>query len=345
MRKERLFRLFCSAATFLLLLTACGAPENPRTDFSPRVALAWIKNVEYGGFFVAQSLGYYDDVGVQPVFLSGGPNAPVPVVSVVAGKAQIGFSNDLYRLIDAVALKNDLVVVGAQYQVHPGGIISYASKPVLKPRHLVGIRFLGQEGTESTLDTVLRLAELPIEYSFLPAGYSIDPFVNKLGDAYHGFATNQPITLELKYGLEQGKDFVFTSFDSLGMPSYANLIFCRRDFLEADFETVVRFLQGSIQGWNYSFANPDYAPSIVVEQHGRQLGLEIEQQKMQNRVQESFMKNSLTQTNGLFWVDPKELELKMYPWLRASGRNQLPVPSDFIDTRALVEAYRRMKNG
>ena len=335
----------CSAATLVLFLLGCGSTETPNIDFSPKVALAWIKNVEYGGFFAAESLGYYDEVSIQPIFLPGGPNAPVPVVSVVAGKAQIGFSNDLYRLIDAVALGNDLVVLGAQYQVHPGGVISYASKPVLEPEDLVGIRFLGQEGTESTLDTVLSLAGLPVEYSYLPAGYSIDPFVNKLGDAYHGFATNQPITLELKYGLEQGKDFIFTSFDSLGMPSYANLIFCRRAFLEEDFETVVRFLHGSIQGWNYSFANPDYAPTIVVEEHGRQLGLEIEQQKKQNRVQEGFMKNSVTQKNGLFWVDPKKLEEKMYPWLRASGRNQLPVPSDFIDTRALVEAHSRIKKG
>ena len=188
----------CSTATLLLFLLGCGSTETPNIDFSPKVALAWIKNVEYGGFFAAESLGYYDEVSIQPVFLPGGPNAPVPVVSVVAGKAQIGFSNDLYRLIDAVALGNDLVVLGAQYQVHPGGVISYASKPVLQPEDLVGIRFLGQEGTESTLDTVLSLAGLPVEYSYLPAGYSIDPFVNKLGDAYHGFATNQPITLELK---------------------------------------------------------------------------------------------------------------------------------------------------
>ena len=58
-------------------LMGCGGDAGPRYDISaPRVALAWIKNVEHGAF-IAEQLKYYE-TGLTPNFLPGGPNAPMP---------------------------------------------------------------------------------------------------------------------------------------------------------------------------------------------------------------------------------------------------------------------------
>ena len=131
----------------------------------------------------------------------------MPSVSVSAGNAQFGFDNDFRRFMDAVLLGNDLVIVGAQYQRSPGGIISLAERPILSPKDLVGCRFLGQDGVETIVNAVLTMADLPIDYEYFPAGYSVAALVEGQGDAYSAFAVNQPITLQTEYGMEEGKIF------------------------------------------------------------------------------------------------------------------------------------------
>tara|TARA_A100001015_G_scaffold13942_1_gene16270 strand:+ start:5331 stop:6437 length:1107 start_codon:yes stop_codon:yes gene_type:complete len=319
---------------------SCGGATGSRYDIkAPRIALAWIKNVEYAGLFVAEHLKYYEAEGMAPIFLAGGPNSPMPSVSVAAGNAQFGFDNDFRRFMDAVLLGNDLVIIGAQFQRSPGGIISLAKRPIMRPEDLVGSRFLGQDGVETIVDTVLTMAGLPIEYDYFPAGYSVAALVEGQGDAYSAFAVNQPITLQTEYGMEEGEDFFFVSWAELGLGGYANMMFCKREFLEAEFETVVGFLRATIKGWYYNAERPNLAPKLVVNGPGRDLGLEIVQQQIQNKIQLGYMHSTLTDAKGIFWIDPEDVEINMYPSLRAMGRADLPPAAEVFDTRALQAAY------
>lgn len=340
---RRRFAAGLAAVPMAAAIAGCGSGSSPRYNIeAPRVALAWIKNVEYAGLFVADHLKYYEAEGLTPNFLSGGPNSPMPSVSVSAGNAQFGFDNDFRRFMDAVLLGNDLVIVGAQYQRSPGGILSLAKRPVLTPEDLVGSRFLGQEGVETIVNAVLTMAGLPNEYQYFPAGYSVAALVEGQGDAYSAFAVNQPITLQTEYGMEEGKDFFFVSWAELGLGGYANMMFCKRDFLEKEFDTVVGFLRGTIKGWLYNIADPDLAPELVVSGPGRDLGLEIAQQRIQNKIQLNYMHSALTAEKGIFWIDPEDVKQNMYPSLRAIGKTDLPPAERVFDTRALTAAYEEI---
>ena len=340
---RRRFIAGLAAAPMVAALGGCGNSGSKYNIEAPRVALAWIKNVEYAGLLVSDHLKYYEAEGMRPDFLSGGPNSPMPSVSVSAGNAQFGFDNDFRRFMDAVLLGNDLVIVGAQYQRSPGGIISLAKRPILTPNDLVGCRFLGQDGVETIVDAVLTMAGLPVEYDYFPAGYSVAALVEGQGDAYSAFAVNQPITLQTEYGMKEGKDFFFVSWAELGLGGYANMMFCRREFLETEFDTVVGFLRGTIKGWLYNAADPSFAPELVVNGPGRDLGLEINQQKIQNEIQIEYMHSALTKEKGIFWIDPEDVEQNMYPSLRATGRTNLPPAAEIFDTRALQAAYEEIK--
>ena len=71
------------AGTTVSLLGGC-VPDLDSAGGQPglRTALAWIRNVEYAGLWVALESGFYDEEDVVPQFLSGGPNAPMPTVAV-----------------------------------------------------------------------------------------------------------------------------------------------------------------------------------------------------------------------------------------------------------------------
>ena len=335
-----LVKVFGGATLVPGLLHGCSSQETASSASSQlRVALAWINNVEYAGLFVAEDKNFYGARNIKPVFLPGGPNAPMPSVSVAAGAAQLGFDNDLRRFIEAVNLGNDFVIIGAQYQRSPGGVISLANRPVRRAEDLLGCRFLGQEGVKTSVDAALTLAGLPLEYTYLPAGYSVSSLVENQGDAYSGFAVNQPITLEKEYGMKPNIDYFFTSWADLGLHGYANMLFCHRRFLDENFQKAVKFLAGTIQGWRANFEKPGLGVDLVLNEYGRDLGLNRDQQMRQNLIQAEYMESDLTREKGLFWVDAGIMEREMYPSLRAGGLVDLPDAKSLVDTRALDAVY------
>jgi len=341
---------------FLSVTTGAGAVSGLLGGCSPglntatgqpglRTALAWIRNIEYAGLWVALENGFYDEEAVVPQFLDGGPNAPMPTVAVAARDAQIGFDNDLRHFMDAVLNGNDLVLLGAQYQRSPAAVLSLASKPVHTPEDLVGIRFLGQEGTQINLDAVLTIAGLPLEYEFVPAGYAVDPLVEGQGSAYACFAVNQPITLQMRYGMQEGRDYVVTPWSELGLPGYANMLFAPRQIVLAQFDALVGFMRATIRGWQLANSDPLGTARLVVEKYGADLGLELNQQQRQCELQVPFMRSHLTDSKGLFWVDADTLGGTMYSALRATGRDRLPDPSSIIETSVLAAAYAAGSTG
>lgn len=312
---------------------------GPASLGAASVAMGWINNVEYGGSWLALENGYYEEEGLEVEYLQGGPNAPTPTVAVAAGDAQIGVDASLRRFMDAVLEGNDFVIFGTQYQTSPGGVLSLASNPVRTPEDLVGIKFLGQEGVDITIDAVLDIAGLEKDYEFIPAGFTPDPLVEGAGDAYSCFVVNQPITLEQQFDLVEGEDFVVTTWAELGLPSYANMFFCQRTYLEENRDLLVAFLRGTIKGWELNEKDPTVAPQLAVDIYGADLGLDIVQQTRQNELQIPLMKGPLTDEKGLFWIDPATLGGDMFAALAAAGRDGLPDAASVIDLSILEAAY------
>ncbi len=303
------------------------------------VAMGWINNVEYGGSWLALENGFYDAEGLEVKYLQGGPNAPTPTVAVAAGDAQVGVDPSLRRFVDAVLEGNDYVIFATQYQTSPGGVLSLASKPVRKPEDLVGIKFLGQEGVDVTIDAVLDIAGLEKNYEFIPAGFTPDPLIEGAGDAYSCFVVNQPITLEQQFGLVEGEDFVVTTWAELGLPAYANMYFCQRSYAEENHDALVAFLRGTIKGWELNLQDPAVAAGLAVDVYGADLGLDLGQQVRQNELQIPLMQGPLTEEKGLFWVDPDALGGAMFAALEASGRDGLPDAESLVDLSILEDAY------
>ena len=307
-----------------------------------RVGMSWIPNVEYGGVWLALEKGYFAAEKLDIKYFPGGPNAPKPLVTLAAGKVDIGYGGWL-PFLDAVARGNDFVLVAATFSISPLGILSLAGNPITKPADIVGKKILAQGAKErKAIAATLMLNNLPDKWQAVPAGYSPEPLLNKQGDGYTAFGTNQAVALELK-GLERGKDFHFVSFADLGYRSYGTIIFTTRSYLNSNRATVVGFLRALTRGWIDNARDPKAAANLAVKKYGADLGLNPKQQLRQNQIQIEMMKDPKNPAQKMLVIDPATIAGPLYAAARAAGRKNLPPVSKLADASLMKEVYDSLK--
>jgi ABC-type nitrate/sulfonate/bicarbonate transport system substrate-binding protein len=140
-------------------------------------------------------------------------------------------------------------------------------------------------------------------------------------------------------GMEEGKDFIVTTWADLGIPSYSNLFFSDRAWLESHRDEVVRFMRATIMGWEANATDPALGATLAVEKYGADLGLDITQQTRQNELQIPLMESELTASTGLFQIDTALFEGPMKDAYLASGRTTMPAAADVIDLTILEDVY------
>ncbi len=329
--------------TAMAAATGLAAPAVWAQAKPVRVALGWINNVEYAGVWLGLENGYFKEEGLDVKTLPGGPNAPPPPVTVASGGAEIGYGNWLPYL-DAINRGNDFVLLAGTFPVSPLGILSLPGKPILKAADIVGKKILAQGPNERTaIDATLALNNLPKQWEFVPAGFSPEPLLAKAGDGYTAFGTNQAVTLEVKMNMVRGKDFFFTSFDSMGYRYYTNLVFVQRAYLAANRPIVLGYLKGLTRGWIENAKDPAVAAKLCVTKYGADLGLDLKQQTRQNELQIPMLRNPDKPDLPLLTLDKDTLAGPMYAAARASGRDKLPEIDKLCDFSVMQEVHASLK--
>jgi ABC-type nitrate/sulfonate/bicarbonate transport system substrate-binding protein len=143
--------------------------------------------------------------------------------------------------------------------------------------------------------------------------------------------------------MERGKDFYFTSFDSMGFKSYANLVFVQRAYLKSDRATVVKFLRALTRGWTEDLKDPAMAAKLCVTKYGADLGLDLKQQTRQNELQYAMLKNPAKPDAPLLVLDRDAIVGPMYAAAKATGRDKLPDVDQLCDFSIMQEVHASLK--
>ncbi len=321
-------------------LVACGQDEaTPPDSVQIRLVQSWIKNVSNASVWMAMDNGYFADQGLDVTVLPGGPNAPSTVVQVITGAAEIGQIDDLSQLLTAIEEGNDLVIIGAGLQRSPAGLLSLTARPVTNPDELETAKVLGGPAIEAWVKGALLVnGKSTDKFALVPAGFTPEPLVNGDGDAYSAFRTNQAITLETQFGLQEGRDWNFVTWEELGMPTYNQVYFARRDWLESNEEVAIGFLKALMLGWEAWSKDPKGAASIVVTEYAQESNLVLAQQELESSLTISFSENDYTDAHGLFWVDVERLSGPIYEGFDAAGFATPDNVEDFVDMSYQIAA-------
>ncbi|MCK1812885.1 ABC transporter substrate-binding protein [Streptomyces sp. XM4011] len=258
-------------------LAACAPaePGSPSPDPGPAgfgiasQRLAWVKNTQFAGSFLADRNGYYQEEGFSGSdLISGGPTAP-PIESDVLSGTFAGVSQ-IAGVGAAITEGAPLKIIGAVYQRNASCVMSMSDRPIRTPQDLYGKTI----GCSSSSEPLWRLflAALGLDASRITTvPVQGDPIGMTEGeiDGYLGYTNNQPIELR-----NRGFDIDEMLLADVGFPLVGQTYVTTQENIDRNREKVKAFLRAEIRGWKDVLADPELAARVTVEEYGRDLGLD-----------------------------------------------------------------------
>src|SRR5258706_8030178 len=238
--------LVCSACS--KKATVDAALDAGGVGTKVKLALNWVPEPEFGGFYAARENGAFARQALDVEILGGG--AGVPVLQMVAtGRADFGtVGGD--ELVTARSRGADVVAIFATFQTSPQGIMVHAS------RKLSTWRDVFQSGTLAIERGLAYAAYLKKLFPW--DGVQIVPYdggvARFLADPNFGqqcYVTSEPIAAKM-----QGSDPQVFLIADAGYNPYATVVITRRELVNEKPEMVSAFVAATAEGWRSYLADP-----------------------------------------------------------------------------------------
>lgn len=253
-----------AAVALLALLPACKRSDEARAPGGPvplKLALDWVADPEFGGFYAAREAGLFQAAGLDVTLQGGG--AGVPVVQMVAsGKADFGITG-----ADAVLLARargaDVVPLYAVFQKSPHAIM------VRKSRGATSMADVLSKGTLAIEPGLPYAVFLKKKFGFdkvrvVPYDGGVARFIAEEDYAQQSFACSEPLAAR-KQGRDKGiEPQVFLVADE-GFNPYLGVVITRAAMWKEKPELVKKFVRAAREGWQRYLAGPGPANAVIAK--------------------------------------------------------------------------------
>jgi ABC-type nitrate/sulfonate/bicarbonate transport system substrate-binding protein len=311
-----------------------GSSAAPQVTGAVTSVFNWLPDIEWSAWYLAEEMGFFSSRGVESSLVHGGPNAALVPQVLAAGEGNIGLSASELDIIRANNEGEDFIIIAAMYQRNPLGLTWMTATGIETVNDLVGKRIGGPQGDQVQIDAMFRANGLEPDYEFVPMGFDPQPLADGEMDAIASYVTNQPIQLRL-----QGLEVSAKPYSDLGLPSYGDILFASKAWLEENRSLVVGYLAGLLAGAEANIADPTASLPILLERYGADNDLNEEYAKAANPEYIALMPSAFTDANGLLSIDPARVSDEILPALETAGETGLPTVDELVDTSYLEEAH------
>lgn len=247
---------------FVLIGGGCGKsePESKATLERLTLQLHWIPDSHQIGFWTALDKGFYKSNGLEVVIHAGGLDAN-PIKDVLGGSADIGQVGGVEQVCVAASEGLPIKAIAAIHRETPHALISLSSNPIKSPSDFKGKTIAVAYGDTAELLLRSYMVAAGVDEStvkLVPFKYDLTPLLSGQVDAITGFSTGQPATLE-----KMGRTPVMLTYSSAGVSSYGYTLVVSDTGLKNKPIAIKKFLNVSREGWEYAFAHPEEAVSLM----------------------------------------------------------------------------------
>lgn len=263
--------------------------------------LGWLKGVQFGGDFMALEQGYFAEEKLDVHYTAGGPGTDYRTL-VASGRTLVSESNAM-GIVEGTRQGQPIVAFAAVMQKDPGCFLSPATAPITSLQDMVGKTIGLPNNIRAQIQVLLRRANIDADkIKFVPVGTDPGMLMSKQVDAYWGWATNAATALRLA-----GLDPHILPMSDLGVIDYGQVLIARRDTLEQNADTFVRYTRALVKGWRWMTDHTDETAKIIVDKYA-QPGTSLLRQTTEAELMKSYVLHGDALTQGLLWIKPDVFE-------------------------------------
>lgn len=284
--------------------------------------LDWTPNTNHTGLYVAESLGYFEDQGLEVEIVQppeGGADA-----LVASGRAQFGVSFQ-DSMAPGVAGDNALptTAVAALIQHNTSGIISRKGEGMDTPKGMEGKKYATWDGPIEVAMIQNVVEQDGGDFSkveMIPSTVTDEVSALESGsvDAIWIFYAWAGVKFELT-GAETDY-FAFKDINPV-FDYYTPVVIANNEFLEEEPETAKKFLTALRDGYEYAIENPEEAADILCE-----AAPELDPELV--LASQEYLKDQYkAEVSQWGYIDPERWNA-FYQWLNENGLTEAEIPEN-----------------
>lgn len=317
------FVLMILASILLALLWFSVGKKNPEgsaTNRRLRLALNWVPEPEFGGFYEAERAGFFREQGLEVELIPGGSGQPV-LQMLVSGQVDFGVSAADHLLI-ARSNGADVVGIFAALQTSPQGFMVHSELPINNIGEMLTSPLIENLAMQSGMPFVAFLSrQFTPTVRIVPYMGGVAHFLSSKNNAQQCYVTSEPLQAE-RAGVHP-KTFVIAD---TGFNPYGSLVATQSKTLKAQPEMVRKFVIALRKGWQAYLDDPGPSNEIMIKLNS---SIDTETAAIVAKRQERFVVSEFSKVHGLGAMDPAR-------WLEL--RDQLATLSIISDAKLDSEA-------
>jgi len=247
------------SATVALATTVMWSSVSAAAEQKVTMHLDFLVNGYHAPFYLANEKGWYKEAGLS-VTIRPGRGTADSIKNVATGQAQFGFP-DFGAVSKAIADGIPITAVAAFSQTVPAGIISFADKPINKPKDLEGksIAVAPFGATAIMMPAFAKINGVDMSkvkvqtYNF---GAMVPSFLTGKVDATVGYVFGEFHAAQKK---SPKRKVLFLAMADWGIGAYSNGIVVNNAFMKSNPKAVAAFVKASLRSLKYTLTHLDEA--------------------------------------------------------------------------------------
>ena len=322
MNKKRLLAAGIAALTAVSITGAVPVYAEQEETEKITFVLDWTPNTNHTGLYASESLGYFEDQGLEVEIVQ--PPEDGADALVASGKAKFGVSfQDTMAPGGAGDNALPATVVAALIQHNTSGIISRKGEGIDTPKGMEGKKY-------ATWDSPIEVAMIQdiveedggdfSKVEMIPSTVTdeVSALESKSVDAIWIFYAWAGIKFELS-GIETDY-FAFKDINPV-FDYYTPVVIANNDFLEEEQETAKKFLTALRDGYDYAIENPEEAADILCE-----AAPELDKDLV--LASQEYLKDQYKAEVAQWgYIDPERWNA-FYQWLNENGLTETEIPDN-----------------
>ncbi len=259
-----------------------------------KIQLKWSHQFQFAGFYAAQELGYYKEVGLFPDFIEG--KEKDDFISIVEeGKADFGV--DSPRLLVARNKGHKVVVLATVFQHSPETFITLPKYKINTIEDFKNRKVRISSGSLTSTKALLLKMNFENKVYKVAYGDRLEGLINGKYEVIDGYVTDIPFILS-----QMGQLPVIINPYTYGVDFYGDCIYTSENLIEQDPEKVQAFVDATLKGWAYAMNHKDEIVRLIQNKYNPELSYDVlmyEAMKMEELILPKFVE--IGHTNKERW--------------------------------------------